>query len=77
MVKLMKLNGTESFISSMLSRMIKHPRCPFFISQEQHRGSENAPSPKCIFKGGHYFQGVKEKIKIALFYGFTLTSVPF
>lgn len=66
----MKLNGSESFISSMLSRMINPHTALFFFyhfTGAAQRGSKNASCPVCIFKGGHYFQRAKEKIKTALF----------
>lgn len=62
MVKLMKLNGTESFISSMLSLMIKPLRCPFFISQEQHR--ENKRVQNVFSKEAIIFREQKKKKRL-------------
>lgn len=62
----MKLNGSESFISSVLFRMIKPCTALlfYFISQERHeRGSGLSPCPQCIFKGGSFFSAGKRKDK--------------
>lgn len=80
MVKLMKLNGSESFISSELYRVINLHSGLFFppnFTATAVRGGENASFQENTFKAGQYFRGAGEKMKTALFSNSCCHPCPF